>query len=87
LKIGFLRIDLDDDDDSGTARMVDEVPPDAAMIVCVALTAPLILADNHVGRCAGCDMPLQFRPNIPERVAKVCLGCAPDWVDGIRKAS
>lgn len=83
--VGFLRIDLGEDD--AVARMVDEVPDDAAMIICLELTVPLLLADNHVGHCAGCNRPLQFRPNIPELVAKVCMACAPDWAEGMRKAN
>jgi hypothetical protein len=44
-------------------------------IICMHITAPLLLPDNHVGRCLECDSEIQFRPNVPPS-HKLCVRCA-----------
>jgi hypothetical protein len=46
--------------------------------VCMPLdsTSPLILRDNRRGRCSECNGRIQFRPNLPKRVPKLCVSCA-----------
>ena len=36
---------------------------------------PLILPDNKIGVCAECGGTIQFRPNEPVAVRRLCGGC------------
>ena len=78
----FLRVDTDDEGEPESFEFVDEIPPDAGCLICMRLSVPLIMPDNAVGRCAACDCPIQFRPIAPPAIAKVCVECAPAWIEG-----
>ena len=45
-------------------------------VVCLDYAAPMMFADNIVGRCCDCLKLLQMRPYVPKRPKKICLGCA-----------
>lgn len=57
------------------------IPPDA-LVVCPYFTAPLILPDNRVARCAECNSPIQHRPHVPPSAKLVCAPCCLRMVRG-----
>lgn len=77
----FVQIDTDDDGTPASVEFITDLPADAEFIICTALSVPLILPDNAVGRCAACNGPIQFRPVVPAALPKVCMACAPAWVE------
>lgn len=91
---GVLRITINDEDHPDNpeewtvvdVERCEDLPADAPFVICRRLTFPLWDADNHIGRCAGCSAPIQFRPNntIP---VKICDQCAAEWVVAHSKAS
>lgn len=80
LRDTFLRVDVDDD---GTKRaaFVDHVPDDAQVLVCIAVSVPLVLPDNLLGTCDACRCGIQFRPAAAATPIKVCTHCAADWME------
>jgi len=82
LRDGYVVVDVGEDGEPGPAEVVMALPADAQFIICMALSVPLIMPDNAVGRCAACNGPIQFRPHVPAALAKVCYACAPAWVEG-----
>ncbi len=46
------------------------------VLVCVPLTAPLLLPDNRAGECSSCAQAVQWNPSAPKRVRLLCLECA-----------
>jgi predicted amidophosphoribosyltransferase len=49
---------------------------DADIMVCRVMTDPLYFPDNHVGFCADCHQPIQWRPHAPKTPKRVCDDCA-----------
>ena len=45
------------------------------ILICAALTSPLILSDNCVGKCF-CGKGIQYRPHARKDVMKLCVSCA-----------
>ncbi|PYJ10808.1 MAG: hypothetical protein DMF06_05225 [Verrucomicrobia bacterium] len=75
-------VDLDKD----TAKFIDSAPSDADFIVVVPLTVPLLFADNLIGACAACGLPVQMRPeNKQEQIPLVCMPCVPAWAAAAEK--
>jgi hypothetical protein len=71
------------DTETGEVEWLDKLPADAAFVIVMALSVPLILPDNLLGRCSGCDRAIQFRPETAPAPIKLCLECAPAWVEGM----
>lgn len=62
-------------------KMLDAraIPENADAIVCMTLKPgdALLLPDNLTARCAwGCGNTVQFRPNVPSHIPRVCIPCA-----------
>jgi hypothetical protein len=55
--------------------MTEETDQDT-ILVCVPVTDPLALPDNVVAQCAACRSMLQFRPDAPSNVRRLCISCA-----------
>jgi hypothetical protein len=53
---------------------------DGDVVVCMRLTAPLILPDNIIGICAECGCKVQLRPHVPKILRVVCVACVSDVV-------
>lgn len=63
------------------ANPPEKEPPDAKnhILCCMTLDEgeELVLPDNLIGKCAwGCERTIQYRPNVPKWITKVCLYCA-----------
>ena len=56
--------------------LAHEVSNPDHLIVCAALTSPLILPDNQVGNCADCNARIQYRPYYGDGPTKLCSACA-----------
>lgn len=46
------------------------------IMVCSFLTKPLMVADNHIGRCAECRRKIQYRPHASGAGRYICTECA-----------
>jgi hypothetical protein len=55
----------------------DDRLEDMAFIVCARIDPGqgLMLPDNRVGTCNDCGAAVQFRPDVPRKMTKVCIGC------------
>jgi hypothetical protein len=55
---------------------------DDTVLVCERITTPLLLPDNHIGKCFVCETKVQFRPHAP-KMRRMCLRCAVDRIDEV----
>lgn len=53
---------------------------DEFVVICMRITAPLILPDNQTGNCRACGWRVQFRPDAPSG-PRLCFECAKDLID------
>jgi hypothetical protein len=74
----LVRVDTDDDGGIESVSFVTSVPDDAAAVICMRFTFPLLMPGNQIGRCAGCNQAIQFRP-VRCNVPRICTDCAPEW--------
>jgi hypothetical protein len=72
------------DTETGDVQWVDKLPADAMFVVVMPLSVPLIVPDNLLGRCSGCDRAVQFRPETAPAPIKLCLECAVVWAEGMK---
>jgi hypothetical protein len=49
---------------------------EATVYICTPKTDPLYLPDNLLGHCSKCWQMVQFRPNTPRELIKICIHCA-----------
>lgn len=65
------------------ATIVDELPPDAPVIVARADSeAAKLFDDNLEGTCSECGHAVVFRPYIPQVNVKICAECFLDRLRG-----
>lgn len=91
---GVFKITVNDEDHPDNPELwtvedierMDELDGTEPFVVCRPLTFPMWLPDNQLGRCAGCNMPIQFRPNNDVPI-KICDECGPEWIVRHAKAS
>jgi hypothetical protein len=48
----------------------------AQLVVCMPKGTSSPFTDNLEGECSACGCEIIFRPHVPSRPPKVCLGCA-----------
>jgi hypothetical protein len=77
----FIRLDTDEQGKPKKATFLREMPEGPAVLICTYLSVPLHIPDNHIGECVGCGSAIQHRP-VRDDVVKVCMVCAPSWVEG-----
>lgn len=49
---------------------------EAEWFIAMRKTNPLYLPDNHIGYCVKCRLAIQFRPDVPTHLKKICFECA-----------
>ena len=75
------------DTETGAVEFFDKLPADVDFVVVMPLSVPLIVTDNLLGRCSGCDRAVQFRPETAPAPIKLCLECAVAWAEGMANPS
>jgi hypothetical protein len=61
---------------AGLAKLAAGERADYAVCLPLDREHPLELADNRRGRCSACNCRIQFRPSLPKRLPRLCIGCA-----------
>jgi hypothetical protein len=62
----------------------EAVAETADIVVCALWSWPGFAADDVRGACGLCTVPIRFRPHAPKRPVKVCMVCAPEWLEATR---
>ncbi len=53
-------------------------------VVCMPWSCDSDFDDDVKSACIGCGQAIRHRPHVPKRPPKICIVCAPDWMNATR---